>query len=272
MKILDIIEKSSFIIVGVGAGLSTASGLYYSGERFEKYFADFHEKYGIEDMYQGGFYSFPTLEEYWARWSRHIYYNRYDVPIGKPYSDLLKLLEDKNYFVITTNVDHQLQKAGFEKSRLFYMQGDYGLWQCSLPCHNKTYDNKEDVIKMIDEQKNMKIPSALIPHCPICHAPMTMNLRIDDKFVQDEGWYEARDRYKAFLEECKDKNTLFLELGVGSNTPAIIKYPFMQMAIQNINSTYVSVNMEEFYLPKQLKGRGYMIKADIKEFLEDILI
>ncbi|MGP1439079.1 MAG: SIR2 family NAD-dependent protein deacylase [Treponema sp.] len=266
------IENVDAILVGIVAGMSTAAGLEYSGERFDKYFYDFKEKYGIKDMYEGGFYTFETLEEYWAWWSRHIYYNRYDVEAGLPYTNLLKILKNKNYFILTTNVDHQIQKAGFDKQRLFYMQGDYGLWQCSTPCHNKTYDNEERVRKMLEIQRDMHIPSSLIPYCPICKKPMTMNLRIDDGFVQDEGWYKSKERYNDFLEKYKNANIMFLELGVGSNTPAIIKYPFMQMTIQNENAIYVSINKEDFYLPKAIQNRSVILKDDINKVLEEINI
>jgi len=271
IKILEKIENVDAILVGIGAGMSTSAGFEYSGARFERYFSDFKEKYGIQDMYEGGFYPFPSLEEYWAWWSRHIYYNRYDVSVGKPYSDLLKILKDKNYFILTTNVDHQIQKAGFEKARLFYTQGDYGLWQCSTPCHNKTYNNEEKVRKMIEMQKDMKIPSHLIPYCPICKEPMTMNLRSDDSFVQDDGWEQAKERYESFLEKYKKTNIMFLELGVGKNTPGIIKYPFMYMTIQNEAAIYVSVNKEDFYLPKSIEDRSVHIQDDIGKILNEIV-
>jgi len=270
IKILKKIENVDAILVGIGAGMSLSAGFEYSGMRFEKYFSDFKEKYGIQDMYEGGFYPFSSLEEYWAWWSRQIYYNRYDIPIGKPYADLLKILKDKNYFILTTNVDHQIQKAGFDKMRLFYTQGDYGLWQCSTPCHNKTYDNEEKVKEMLKEQKDMKIPSTLIPYCPICKKPITMNLRIDDTFVQDDGWYEAKNRYNDFLEKYKNTNIMFLELGVGKNTPGIIKYPFMSMTLQNENAIYVSINKEDFYLPKSIEDRSLCIQDDIGEVLAKI--
>jgi len=271
IKILEKIENVDAILVGIGAGMSTSAGFEYSGARFERYFSDFKEKYGIQDMYEGGFYPFPSLEEYWAWWSRHIYYNRYDVSVGKPYSDLLKILKDKNYFILTTNVDHQIQKAGFEKARLFYTQGDYGLWQCSTPCHNKTYNNEEKVRKMIEMQKDMKIPSHLIPYCPICKEPMTMNLRSDDSFVQDDGWEQAKERYESFLEKYKKANIMFLELGVGKNTPGIIKYPFMYMTIQNGDAIYVSINKEDFYLPKSIEDRSIHIQDDIGKILNEIV-
>lgn len=191
-----------------------------------QYFNDFHEKYGINDIYSGDFYPYNTLEEYWAWWSRHIYYNRYDITPGKPHLDLLSLVKDKNYFVLTTNVEHQFQLAGFDKKRLFYTQGDYGLWQCSKPCHQQTYDNQETVQKMIVSQNDMKIPTEFIPYYPKCGRPMTMNLRCDDTFVQDEGWYIAAHQYEDFIRRHKDLHILFFELGVGANTPVIKKYPF----------------------------------------------
>lgn len=209
------LKQADAVLIGAGSGLSTSAGFTYSGERFQKYFKDFAEKYGIRDMYSGGFYPYPSLEEYWAWWSRHIYYNRY-VDIPKPiYQKLLEIVKDKNYFVLTTNVDHCFQKAGFDKQRLFYTQGDYGLWQCSNACHHKTYDNEEIVLQMLKEQKDMRIPSALIPHCPVCGEPMTMNLRCDNTFVQDEGWYAAQNRYADFLRRHKGLKMLYLELGVG---------------------------------------------------------
>ena len=220
------IETADAIVIGAGAGLSTSARMSYGGERFEKYFSDFRKKYGIQDMYSGGFYPYETLEEYWAWWSRHIMVNRYEAGIGKPYCDLLAIVRDKDYFVLTTNVDHQFQLAGFDKKRLFYTQGDYGLWQCSKPCHQKTYDNEAAVRQMAAQQKDMKIPEELIPKCPVCGAPMTMNLRCDMTFVQDDGWYAAAGRYDDFIRRHRGLHVLFLEIGVGANTPAIIKYPF----------------------------------------------
>lgn len=265
------IENADAIFIGIGSGMSTASGLDYSGDRFELYFSDFQKKYGIQDMYSGGFYPYKTYEEYWAWWSRHVLYNRYECHVGKPYLDLFDFVKEKNYFVLTTNVDHQVQRAGFDKNRLFYMQGDYGLFQCLTPCHKKTYDNEELIRKMVAEQNNMKIPSSLIPYCPICKKHMTMNLRVDDSFVEDEGWHMAKDRYINFVHEySKKENTVFLELGVGNNTPGIIKYPFMQMAIQNLTSCYISINMQDFYIPDKLENRSFSFVGDIKKVLENI--
>lgn len=265
------IETADAILIGAGAGLSESAGLTYSGERFKKYFSDFQAEYGITDMYSGGFYPFDTLEEYWAWWSRHIYYNRYDAEIGEPYKDLLSLVKDKDYFVITTNVDHQFQFAGFDKKRLFYTQGDYGLWQCSKSCHDRTYDNEEAVRKMVSEQKDMKVPSELIPKCPVCGAPMTMNLRCDDSFVQDEGWYKACSRYDDFVRRHKDLNILFLELGVGANTPVIIKYPFWQMTARNKNAVYACVNLEMAVCPAEIEQQSICIDADIGNVLSELI-
>lgn len=265
------IENADAIVIGAGAGMSASAGFAYDGERFETYFADFRKKYGFSDMYSGGFYPYDTLEEYWAWWSRHILINRYDVSVGEPYSALLKIVQDKDYFVLTTNVDHQFQLAGFDKKRLFYTQGDYGLWQCSKACHNKTYDNEETVRRMVATQKNMKIPSDLIPQCPVCGAPMTMNLRCDDSFVQDDGWYAAANRYEDFISRHKGLHILFWELGVGANTPVIIKYPFWQMTAQNGHATYVCVNNGETRVPIEIADQSICINDDIKNVTKNIL-
>lgn len=264
------IKMVDAVVIGAGAGLSTAAGFTYSGERFQKYFADFIEKYHFKDMYSGSFYPFETLEEHWAYWSRYICINRYMDAPNDTYKRLLDFVKDKDYFVLTTNVDHQFQKAGFDKKRLFYTQGDYGLFQCAEPCHNATYDNEEVIRRMVTEQKNMRIPSELIPKCPKCGKPMTMNLRCDDTFVQDEGWYKASERYSDFLRRHKNADVLFLELGVGFNTPVIIKYPFWGMTAKNPNAVYVCVNFNEAFCPDELKGKSICINGDISEVLSDI--
>ena len=261
-RLKQVLGTADAVLIGAGAGLSASAGLTYSGERFERYFSDFHQRYGITDMYSGGFYPYDTLEEYWAWWSRHIFYNRYaDAPVPV-YQVLLSLVKNKDYFVLTTNVDHQFQKAGFEKQRLFYTQGDYGLWQCSKACHNKTYDNESSVRRMVEQQQDMKIPSELIPHCPVCGAPMIMNLRCDDTFVQDEGWYAAAERYSDFVKQHRSGKILYLELGVGNNTPAIIKYPFWRMTLQNPNAIYASINLENMMIP-QIENQSILINMDI---------
>lgn len=270
-RLKEEIENADAILIGAGAGLSTSAGLSYSGERFEKYFSDFKERYGITDMYSGGFHPFDTLEEFWAWWSRHILINRYDCEIGKPYTDLLSIVKNKNYFVLTTNVDHQFQRAGFDKKKLFYTQGDYGLFQCSCACHNKTYDNEEIVRKMVAEQKDMKIPTELIPKCPVCGKPMTTNLRCDDLFVQDDGWYQAANRYEDFVRRNGNSHILFLELGVGMNTPAIIKYPFWKMTLKNPNAVFVTINKGQNYIPNEIKNQSISFNDDIGKVLVDSL-
>ena len=270
-RLKETVKEADAVVIGAGSGLSASAGFIYSGERFEKYFGDFIEKYHIRDMYSGGFYPYPDLEEYWAWWSRHIYYNRY-VDAPKPvYPSLYELVRDKDYFVLTTNVDHQFQRAGFDKKRLFYIQGDYGLWQCSRPCHQKTYDNEEAVREMILEQRDMKIPAKLIPKCPVCGAPMTMNLRCDSTFVQDEGWYAASGRYHDFIRRRKEMRILFLELGVGGNTPVIIKYPFWQMTAENPKAVYACVNDGEAVCPKEIEGQSICLNGDIGTVVCDIM-
>lgn len=258
------------VVIGVGSGLSTAAGFTYNGERFEKYFSDFAAKYGIKDMYSGGFYPFATPEEHWAYWSRYIYINRYmDAP--KPvYNDLLKLVQDKDYFVITTNVDHCFQKAGFDKKRLFCTQGDYGLFQCSEPCCQETFDNEAVIREMVKRQEDMKIPTELLPTCPHCGKPLTMNLRSDDTFVEDKGWHRAAERYENFLQTRAGQKILFLELGVGYNTPVIIKYPFWQMTAKNPNATYICINQRQAVCPQEIERQSVCINADIGQVLQSL--
>lgn len=262
------IEKASAVLIGAGAGLSASAGLTYSGKRFEENFADFQKKYGVKDMYSLGFSPFSSPEEKWAYWSRHIYLNRYQDPPEPVYQDLLELVRNKNYFVLTTNVDHCFQKAGFDKERLFYTQGDMGLWQCSRPCHKRTYDNERIVAQMVKEQKDMRIPSDLIPYCPICGAPMTMNLRVDETFVEDEGWHEAQRRYRTFVERNLNEQILFLELGVGGNTPVVIKYPFWKLTYQNPRAVYACVNDGEAFAPEEIASRSICLNGDIGNILK----
>ena len=283
----DALENSDSVVIGAGAGLSTSAGLTYSGERFDRYFFDFARKYGIKDMYSGGFYPFPDDETRWAWWARHIYFNRY-VKASKPvYENLLALIEGKDYFVITTNVDHQFQKTGFDKNRLFYTQGDYGLFQSLNKRNQKTYDNEKWVMKAMEAQgfvKNeneefdipqdrkisMRIPSGLIPRCIDDNSDVTMNLRADNSFVEDEGWHSASERYYDFLKEHKHSKALYIELGVGANTPVIIKYPFWHMVKDNMNATYACINYGEAYCPEQIKDRSICINDDIRDVIKKI--
>lgn len=270
-RLLEAIKESDAIVVGAGAGLSTAAGLTYGGERFQRYFADFIEARRFTDMYSAGFYPFETSEERWAYWSRHIWYNRYVDAPKDTYDKLLRLLEGKEYFVLTTNVDHRFQLAGFPKERLFYTQGDYGLWQCSVPCHAGTYDNYETVKRMMEEQRDMRAPSELVPRCPRCGAEMSMNLRADNTFVEDVGWHDAARRYRNFAEACCQGEVLYLELGVGMNTPVIIKYPFWQSTLANHQATYACVNYGEAHAPVQIRDRSIVINDDIDAVLTEML-
>lgn len=266
-KLKGYINDAQAIVIGAGAGLSTSAGFTYSGRRFHENFHDFETKYNFHDMYTGGFYPYSTLEEYWAYWSRYVFVNRYSDAPKPVYEQLFELVKDKNCFIITTNVDHCFQKAGFSKDRLFYTQGDYGLFQCSEPCHAKTYDNEDAIRRMVAEQKDMKVPAALVPRCPICGKPMSMNLRADDTFVEDDGWHEACLRYEKFVLQNERKKILYLELGVGMNTPAIIKYPFWRLTAKNRDARYVCVNVDAAYAPREIESRSLCISCDISDVL-----
>lgn len=286
-KLREAIDKADAVIIGAGAGLSASAGLLYTGERFERYFGDFAAKYHFKDMYSGGFYPYDTPEEHWAYWSRYIYINRYmDAP--KPvYRTLYDLVKDKDHFVLTTNVDHCFQKAGFDKHRLFYTQGDYGLFQCSVPCHKETYDNEAIIRKMIEAQgyvikengeidtpkgimPEMKIPSALIPRCPKCGRVMSMNLRADETFVEDEGWHQAAQRYSDFLRRHQHMRVLFLEAAVGFNTPGIVKFSFWKMTAENPKSIYACINLGEAGAPREIAHRSICIDGDIGDVLKQL--
>ena len=283
-RLKQALEAADAVLVGAGAGLSTSAGFVYSGERFDRYFFDFKFRFGIKDMYSGGFYPFPDEETLWAWWARHIYFNRY-VDAPKPvYPSLLELLRQKDYFVLTTNVDHQFQRSGFDKQRLFYTQGDYGLFQPLGGRLQKTYDNEAWVRKAMaaqrflpdengvfhlpeDRQIRLRLPHELIPTCPDDGGPVTMNLRSDDSFVEDEGWHAAADRYTAFLQAHEGQRILFLELGVGANTPMIIKYPFWALTAENPKATYACLNYGEAICPEQIRAQSICIDGDIGEVL-----
>ncbi len=269
-KLRCALAQADTVIIGAGAGLSTSAGFVYTGERFQENFHGFAEKYHFNDMYSGGFYPYDTLEEHWAYWSRYIWINRYTQAPKPVYDQLFDLVKDKDYFVLTTNVDHQFQKAGFDKKRLFYTQGDYGLFQCSEPCCQKTYDNEEIVRQMVEQQRDMRVPTELIPHCPVCGKPMSMNLRADNTFAQDEGWHKAAERYSEFLRRHENTKVLFLELGTGMNTPSIVKFSFWRMTNQWSNATYACINMGEAYAPDEIKAKSICINEDIGSVLKQI--
>lgn len=266
------LDAADAIVVGAGAGLSASAGFDYGGERFRRNFAAFERAYGFHDMYSGGFYPYRSPEAYWAFWSRMILLNRYEAGAGEPYRLLLRLLQGRDYFVLTTNVDHQFQKAGFDKERLFYTQGDYGLFQCSGPCCQQTYDNEALIRQMAERQENLQIPGELLPRCPVCGRPMTMNLRCDDRFVQDAGWDAAAARYQAFLDRTSESRVVYWELGVGMNTPGIIKVPFWQFTAKNPRAVYVCVNQGEAFCPESLEARSLCIDGDIGSVLKRLFI
>ena len=286
-KLRKALDDAEAVVIGAGAGLSTSAGFIYAGERFDRYFSDFAQKYGFRDMYSGGFYDYPDAGTRWAFWSRNIWINRYMDPPKHVYENLYSLVQDKDYFVITTNVDHCFQKAGFDKKRLFYTQGDYGLFQCSKPCHQKTYDNEETVRKMIlaqgymitdtnelivepGKEIRMTVPEELIPVCPVCGEPMAMNLRADDTFVQDAGWDDAAGRYTDFLKKHQDAKVLFLELGVGFNTPGIIKIPFIRMTDARKHAVYACLNLHDAYAPDLIADKSICINADIGDVIASL--
>ena len=288
LKLKELIRQADAVMIGAGAGLSTAAGFVYSGERFEKYFGDFGRKYGFRDMYSGGFWPYETQEEFWAYWSRYIWINRYMDAPESTYADLLRLVKDKDYFVLTTNVDHCFQKAGFDKKRLFYTQGDYGLFQCSKPCCQKTWDNETMVREMVlaqgyvigerseltlpdGNEAAMAIPTRLLPKCPNCGRPLTMNLRSDDRFVEDAGWQDAAVEYEAWVTAHQDRAVVYLEIGVGYNTPGIIKYPFWQQVYQNDKAAYACLNMEEEPVPEQIRSRSIVIAGDSHRVIRELL-
>ena len=278
-RLSEALRQADAVMIGAGAGLSTAAGFVYAGERFNRYFSDFGVKYGFHDMYSGGFYPYDTQEEFWAYWSRYIWVNRYMDAPKLVYNDLFRLVKDKDYFVLTTNVDHCFQKAGFDKKRLFYTQGDYGLFQCGEPCCKKTWDNKAIIRGMIQAQgfaigenndlivpegakPAMAVPTGLLPKCRNCGKPLTMNLRSDDRFVEDEGWANAAVEYEAWVTAHQDKRVLYLEIGVGWNTPGIIKYNFWNLAYRNEKAVYACLNYDDARIPKELVERGIAIEGD----------
>jgi NAD-dependent SIR2 family protein deacetylase len=263
------IQEADAVLIGAGAGLSTAAGLVYDGEDFQTNFQDFIAKYHFPNLYYGGFGPFASLEEQWAYWSRFIYLERYKPGPLSVYQSLIVILKGKDYFVLTTNVDHCFQKAGVPKDRLFYTQGDYGLFQCSTPCHQKTYDNEAAVMAMLKEQKDMQIPTSLIPRCPVCGKPMSMNLRADNTFVEDQGWHDAEERYDLFLANHYESDKIvYLELGVGENTPAVIHYPFVRLCAENPKATFISVNLRPDNVPLSLESQAIVIVGDLKEVIE----
>lgn len=270
-KLKEEIENSEYILIGAGAGLSTSAGFLYDGKRFEDNFKDYIKKYGFTDMYSAGFYNFPTLEEYWAYFSLYVYINRYDIEENETYLNLYNIVRNKNYFVITTNVDGRFADSKFDKDKIFAVQGDFSLFQCSKPCRQETFYNEKYIREMIKYKKEMKIPTELIPKCPYCGRNMSMNLRADSTFVQDKNWDKQKSKYENFLKNSDNSKILFLELGVGFNTPSIIKYNFWRMTLNNKKSVYASINLGECYSASDIEERSICIDADISEVLKKLI-
>lgn len=270
-KLKEEIENSDYILIGAGAGLSTSAGFLYDGKRFEDNFKDYIKKYGFTDMYSAGFYNFPTLEEYWAYFSLYVYINRYDIEENETYLNLYNIVKNKNYFVITTNVDGRFADSKFDKDKIFAVQGDFSLFQCSKPCRQETFYNEKYIREMIKYKKEMKIPTELIPKCPYCGRNMSMNLRADSTFVQDKNWDKQKSKYEKFLKNSNNSKILFLELGVGFNTPSIIKYNFWRMTLNNKKSVYASINLGECYGASDIEERSICIDADISEVLKKLI-
>ena len=270
-KLKEEIENSDYILIGAGAGLSTSAGFLYDGKRFEDNFKDYIKKYGFTDMYSAGFYNFPTLEEYWAYFSLYVYINRYDIEENETYLNLYNIVKNKNYFVITTNVDGRFADSKFDKDKIFAVQGDFSLFQCSKPCKQETFYNEKYIREMIKYKKEMKIPTELIPKCPYCGENMSMNLRADSTFVQDKNWDKQKSKYENFLKNSDNSKILFLELGVGFNTPSIIKYNFWRMTLNNKKSVYASINLGECYSASDIEERSICIDSDISEVLKKLI-
>ncbi|MFQ9515035.1 MAG: Sir2 silent information regulator family NAD-dependent deacetylase [Eubacterium sp.] len=265
------IKEADYILIGAGAGLSAAAGLTYGGKRFTDNFPEFIEKYGMTDMYSAGFYPFPSEEARWGYWSKHVYVNRISPKALPLYRKLFDLVKDKKYFVLTTNADHQFYKSDFGEDKIFATQGDYGLIQCMRGCHPKTYDDIEMMKQMHQARKDCLIPAYMVPRCPICGGPMNMNLRCDQFFVEDEAWHEAERHFGEFLDQCENKRTVLLELGIGFNTPTIIRFPFEKLAQKNDNMTLIRLNLNEAIVPESLGNRAIGINADMERSVTDIL-
>ena len=284
-KVVSYISTSKAIIIGAGAGLSFSAGFEFSEERFQKYFFDFQQKYNITDAYSGAFYSYSKKSEFWAFMSRNTYLNRFSACPKNTYSILYEIIKDKDYFILTTNVDHLFQKAGFDKNILYYTQGDMGLLQCKKPCHFKNYDNYNIIKDMLIDQGfsfnskgellvgdkiKTEVSENLIPKCPVCGGEMDFNLRGGYNFVQDEGWYEHRKLYDDFITKYKNDDILYIEIGVGYDTPSIIKYNFWNKVGLNEKAKYISINLEEYEVPEKIKDRTIILLGDADEIINKI--
>lgn len=266
----ELIKNADYVLIGAGAGLSTAAGLEYSGENFRKNFNEYIKKYYFTDLYTASFYDFSSQEEKWAFWAKLIDINRFNEKPLKLYQELFKLVNNKKYFVVTTNVDGQFEKAGFEKDKIFATQGDYAYLQCEQACHDKLYYNEEIVKEWLQNTRDCKIPSDLVQKCPVCGGNMDMNLRKDAYFVQDENWYKQAKKYEEFLDEIEGKNVVLIEVGVGFNTPGIIRFPFEQLTMRNVNANLIRINKDYSFVGEEIRNRSISFDEDTNEIVKDL--
>ncbi|RTR40564.1 Sir2 silent information regulator family NAD-dependent deacetylase [Shewanella canadensis] len=265
-----LLQECDAVLIGAGSGLSTAAGLEYGGERFQRHFPDYIAKYGMTDMYSAGFYPFASLQDKWGFRSRQVKLNRYDAKVGDVYLKLLDLVRHKPYFIITTNVDAQFERAGFDKRNIFAVQGDYGKFQCTVPCHNKLYDNESQISAMAAQQADCQIPSELVPYCPNCGEPMMLHVRIDNTFVENSNWHAAKQGYSEFLGQFHNQKLLLLELGVGFNTPTIIRFPFEQFSRQFPHTHLIRLNKDDARSQDKLKAHNLLVEDDICQWLNKL--
>lgn len=278
-KACEWLREADFVLIGAGAGLTTAAGLQYDGPAFEKAFADMISRYDFTDLYTSSFYPFATDEERWAYWSRHVLYARFDPPALPLYKQLLELVRGKDYFVITTNVDGQFRKAGVEAERLFEVQGDYAYIQGVTGADGQTYYAEDLFRRMFEEQKDCAIPFGLVPTLRQFNpdAPknerMDIHVRKDNYFVEDEQWHEMQGHYESYLRRALDGHShiVLLELGVGFNTPSIIRFPFERMAARLPRTALIRVNKD--YPQFQLSGIEHFagFHENTEQLISDIL-
>lgn len=270
-RVSAFLEKADAVLIGGGAGLSAAAGIEYAGEGFRRAFADYIARYGFTDLYSSGFYAFPTEAERWARWARHVDYAALKPPAMPLYVQLLQLVREKEYFVITTNVDAQFEKAGFAPERLFAVQGDYREMQCARACHQKVYSNLDAVKRILETTHDLTIPESCVPRCPVCGGKMEMHLRVDEYFIEDEAWHRAARRYEKFLSDYGKKKLLLLEMGVGFNTPTIIRYPFEEITFLNPAALLVRMNQEDLSPKLPIRGRTVNLTEPMPAVVEQLL-
>ena len=269
----ELIDEADAIVVGIGSGLSAAGGLNFTNEDLVKQFYPEYYELGFKCIFDiiSLYWSMDRCspEQFWSFWARHIKEIRFDPPVTKPYEDLAKILKNKNYFVINTNVDGQYEKSDLDKERVFAPQGNYSLLQCSLPCSNDVYDDKEIIERMV---KNMPdkfhIRTEDVPKCPHCGRFLIPNLRSGANFVE-KPHIKKRKEYQKFIEDNvkDDKKIVFLEIGVGFNSPGVIRTPFNYMTYEIPNAKLIRINLNDPNVPHEIKSKTIIIQDDIKKVL-----